>query len=162
MLPSRSSINRTAALLCLLPFLGCAGPSARIVEEIAAAHGETLVWNDFMPGSRPQCNAVMNVTLRNLTGADIFLTTAEGLISDARNGEPLRRFTALMYFEDADCGEVRLPPGIDVPLAFRATRGLQPFDTKLHSRVKFEIRARTSIDRPLVLNSRPVEPFITQ
>ncbi|MDH7516690.1 MAG: hypothetical protein QHI48_12550, partial [Bacteroidota bacterium] len=143
----RSFSNSAAAILGTILLAACAAP-ASIEEEIRAVHREVLVWNDFMPGARPRCHAVMNVVLSNTTPRDIVLRSPQGVLEDAETGMPLRRFTAVMLVDDAEMGEIRLPPGLEVPVTFRTPLGVPPLDAALHPRIVFRVRAETSLERP--------------
>jgi hypothetical protein len=157
-----SAANRPLLLLALGLALSACSTSSVLTSEVRVKTHDPQVWNDFMPGSRPLCHATMMLTLRNTTQKDIVLLGGEGLLANPRTGAPLRRFPLVMLYQNVETPEVRLAPGMEIELMVRTPIGIPAFDHKQHERVRFSADFRTSLERPLRVQSRPVTPFVTQ
>ncbi|MBL0174310.1 MAG: hypothetical protein IPP94_03420 [Ignavibacteria bacterium] len=158
-----SRANSALLVLALGCTLGaCSHSSPRLTDEVRASVRDTQVWNDLMPGSAPNCHAVMQVELRNTTDREIVLLGAEGLVTNVATGARLRRFAAVMLYQELDTKEIRLAPGTDIALTVRTPMGVPAFDQALHPRVRMTVEFRTSDGSVLTLQSRPVTPFVTQ
>ena len=158
-----STANSAVLLLALGGMLGaCSFSPARLTDEVRVNVREVQVWNDFMPGTKPMCHATLQLTLRNTTGRDIVLHGCDGLLANAPDGIPIRRFPVTMLYQDLETREVRLPPGMEIDLLLRTPIGVPAFDRKSHARVRFTAAFRTSLDRVLRVQSRPAIPFDTQ
>lgn len=149
-------------LLSLSFFTHCGTLQDVITSEIEVVSITGDAWNDFMPGSPPKFISVLQIALRNTTAKDIVLHGASGAIIDDRSGNPLRRFRAIILYEDVEMREVRLPPGQTVSLTARTPEAVPPVDPVLYRSVLFMIEGKTSLEKTLILSSPPMELFETQ
>jgi len=152
-----------------LPFLAalvllagaCAGTS--IYDSLTVAPAEYTVWNDTMPGSKPQCNAVLRLSLKNISEDPVTLRDPEAVIVDAVSLAPLRRYPAMVTVDDRRVRAVTVEPGETIEVAFRSpSYGLPSIDTELHPRVRIAIRMQSDLDVPLLFRSPIIDIFETQ
>ncbi|MBN1449177.1 MAG: hypothetical protein JXA28_14720 [Bacteroidetes bacterium] len=157
--PLRSNFLVAAALVVLAS--ACAGTS--IYDSLTVAPAEYTVWNDAMPGSKPQCNAVLRLSLKNTGEQAITLRDPEAVIVDAPTLTPLRRYPAMVTVDDRRVREVTIEPGRTVEVAFRSpSYGLEPIDLQLHPRVRIALRMQSDLDLPLLFRSPIIDIFETQ
>jgi len=142
----------------------CSVFGTRSIERIIdIRQGETLVWNDFMPGSRPRCNMIMQLTLTNTSKDTITLQDAEIMIVDAVSGQSLRRFPPAFLESDVPLRTIHIPPRDSLTLTARTPSfGVEPLDRERHPTVRVLLRTWSSLDLPLLYTSTPVTPFETR
>lgn len=163
MLRHRSFRNSFPIILLFLSFFTHCGTLQDVITseiEVVSITGDA--WNDFMPGSPPKFISVLQIALRNTTTKDIVLHGASGAIIDDRSGNPLRKFRAIILYEDVEMKEVRLPPDRTVSLTARTPEAVLPIDPVLYGSVRFMIEGKTSLEKSLILRSSPMELFETQ
>ena len=157
--PSRSNLLLVAALAL---FAGACS-STSIFEYITVAPLETQVWNDAMPGSKPQCNAVLRVVVANISEQPVTLSDPEAIIVDAPSLMPLRRYPAMVSADEHRVRQVTVQPGDTVEIAFRSpSYGLKPIDIAQHPKVRIAVRMQSSLDLPFLFRSPVTELFKTQ
>lgn len=150
-----------AALIALMS--ACAGAPPSIYEYLTVAPAETQVWNNFMPGSKPSCNALLHLQVTNTGEEDVVLSDPEALVIDAPSARPLRRFPAVVTVNDERLRSVVIRRGSTVTLVFRSPDyGLEPIDTGVSPQVRIAVRMNSSLDLPLVFRSPVVSIFETQ
>jgi hypothetical protein len=139
------------------------GDAASLPEGLWCAPVETLVWNNVMPGTRPRCNALLQLRLVNRGGEAIALDTPEAIIAAAEDNQPMRRFTPLMSIDDRRVRDLRLAPGDSIDVIFRAPDfGLEPIDNARHPRARILLRMAASGGTPLRFRGPVTEIFVTQ
>ncbi len=130
---------------------------------LSVRQGEVLVWNDSMPGSRPRCNATLQLTVTNVSGDSLQLREAEAQIFDGTSGQPLRRFPPALLVNDTPARTVTLAEGDSTVLLFRSPAwGVEPIDRESHPTVRMSVRMWTSAERPLLHTSEAVSLFETK
>ena len=161
--PSRlrsSSLVLCAALTFLVS--ACAGTST-LYDYLTVAPAETQVWNNFMPGSKPSCNAILRLQITNSSEEDVTLSDPELVIADAETLQALRRFPAVVTVNDQRVRKVVIVAGSTVELSFRSPGyGLEPIDTAISPRVRLAIRMTSSLELPLLFRSPITDIFETQ
>ena len=154
-----SNLALSAALIFLVS--ACAG-SSTLYDYLTVAPAETQVWNDFMPGSKPSCNAMLRLSVTNASDSTVTLTDPEMIVMDAATLNPLRRFPAVLTIDDQRARSVTIKPGSTAELAFRSPGyGLEPIDGALFPRVRVSIRMNSSLDLPLMFRGPIVDLFET-
>jgi hypothetical protein len=151
-------------LCAALAFLvsACAG-TPTLYDYLTVAPAETQVWNNFMPGSKPSCNAVLRLHIVNASEKDVTLSDPELVIADAETSQALRRFPAVVTVNDQRVRKVVIAAGNTVELAFRSPGyGLEPIDTAISPRVRLAIRMNSSLELPLLFRSPITDIFETQ
>ncbi|PLX25451.1 MAG: hypothetical protein C0600_11955 [Ignavibacteria bacterium] len=139
----------------------CAGTPS-LYDYITVAPAETQVWNNFMPGSKPNCSALMRLHITNPSETEIVLRDPELVIAEPDEMHPLRKFPAILTVNDQRSREARIAPGETVVLAFRSPSfGLEPIDTEKYPRVRLAIRLNSSVGLPLHFRSPIVDIFDT-
>ena len=157
--PSRSNLLLVAALAL---FAGACSSSS-IYEYLTVAPAETQVWNDAMPGSKPQCNAVLRLSLANISEQPVTLSDPEAVIVDAPTLMPLRRYPAMVTVDEKRVRQITVQPGDTVEIAFRSpSYGLKPIDIAQYPKVRIAVRMQSSLDLPLLFRSPITELFETQ
>jgi hypothetical protein len=155
-----SNILLAAALI--LGMSACAG-TPTLYDYLTVAPAETQVWNDFMPGSKPSCNAVLRLSVTNASETDVTLSDPEMIIANGPDARPLRRFPAVVLVEDRRVRKVTIPAKTTLEITFRSPDyGLEPVDTEISPRARLAIRMNSSLDLPLLFRSPIVEIFTTQ
>ncbi len=160
LLQSRSSKLLLCAALAFV-VSACAGTPS-LYDYITVAPAETQVWNNFMPGSKPNCSALMRLHITNPSETEIVLRDPELVIAEPDEMHPLRKFPAILTVNDQRSREARIAPGETVVLAFRSPSfGLEPIDTEKYPRVRLAIRLNSSVGLPLHFRSPIVDIFDT-
>lgn len=157
--PLRNNVLLAAAFALIAS--ACAGTS--IFDSLTVAPAETQVWNDAMPGSKSQCNAVLRLSMTNTSEQPVTLRDPEAVIVEAGTLLPLRRYPAVVTVDEKRVREVTIDPGKTVEIAFRTPSfGLQPIDASVYPKVRIAVRMQSSLDLPLLFRSPVVEIFKTQ
>lgn len=158
---SRASNFLFSAALATLLASACASTPS-LYDYITVAPAETRVWNDYMPGSKPNCSALLRLHITNPSQTDIVLSDPELVIAEPEEMHPLRKFPAILTVNDHRSREARIAPGETVVLAFRSPSfGLDPIDIQETPRVRLAIRMNSSVGLPLHFRSPIVEIFET-
>jgi hypothetical protein len=149
-----------AALILMMS--ACASTPASLYDYLAIAASETQVWNDYMPGSKPNCNAMLRLHITNASDSEVTLSEPEIVVAEAQSMRPLRKFPAVVTINDRRVRQVRISPKTTVELAFRSPSfGLEPIDTAIAPRVRIAIRMNSSLGLPLHFRSPITDIFET-
>ena len=139
------------------------GALSSLPDGLWCAPVETLVWNNVMPGTRPRCNALLQLRLVHRGGDTITLDTPEAIIAAAEDTQPMRHFIPLMSVDDRRVRDLRLAPGDSIDVVFRAPDfGLEPIDIARYPRARFLLRMAATGGTPLRFRGPVTEIFVTQ
>lgn len=142
---------------------GAESDTALLPEGLWCAPVETLVWNNVMPGTRPRCNALLQLRMVNRGGEAITLDAPEAVIASAADAQPMRRFIPLMSIDDRGVRTVQLAPGDSIDVVFRAPDfGLEPIDIERYPRARILLRMDATGGVPLRFRGPATEIFVTQ
>ena len=159
-LSQKNKLLLCAALAGLLVSACASTPS--LYDYLTVAPAETQVWNNYMPGSKPNCSALLRLHITNSSETEVVLRDPELVIAEPEEMHPLRKFPAILTVDDQRSREARIAPGETVVLAFRSPSfGLDPIDLKETPRVRLAIRMNSSVGHPLHFRSPIVDIFET-
>jgi hypothetical protein len=160
---SRNKLVYAAALVLI--GAGACHTSHFPYSKVATQERDSYFWNDFMPGPnrKPAFNVTYSVQLANASEADLRFVNVEALVVDDANGGTLRKFTPLIFVQDAAVHEILLPKSSAIDCIFRSPASrIEKIDTAAVKKIRLVLHLTTVDDDEFTITSKPSFIYITQ